>query len=166
MRRKYTVSEFERTNVTVTRRTLVSTGLSLASFLLLSGGACAEGWLTSWDEAAKVSQQTGKPILMDFTGSDWCIWCQRLKKEVFDTAEFQTWADRNVVLLELDFPQETEQPAAVKEQNAKLAERYAVQGYPTVLFVNAAGDKLAEYGYDKGGPSVWTLKAQTLLDKK
>ncbi len=60
--------------------------LTLSLSLLLGATARAEGdWLTSWDEAAKQSKKSGKPILIDFTGSDWCGWCIKLKKEVFDT---------------------------------------------------------------------------------
>lgn len=150
----------------LTRRNLVATGLTLATFILLTGGAFAEGWTTSWDEAAKISKRTGKPILMDFTGSDWCGWCKRLKKEVFDTAEFQKWADKNVVLLELDYPRGAQQPEAVKKQNSMLAEKYQIEGYPTILFVNHKGEQLGQYGYDAGGPSVWTKKAEEMLGKK
>jgi len=88
--------------------------------LLLAVAASAEPWLTSWDAAAKQSKATGRPILMDFTGSDWCIWCKRLKSEVFDTDEFKKWASQKVVLLEVDFPQSVPQLASVKAQNAKL----------------------------------------------
>lgn len=120
-------------------------------------------WLTSWDQAAKLSKQTGKPILADFTGSDWCHWCIQLKKEVFDKPAFKTWAKKNVILLELDYPEKKKQSAALKKQNEKLAEKYKIEGYPTVLFLDASGKKLGEYGYDEGGPSVWIKKASQMI---
>lgn len=131
-----------------------------------AGTAQAEAWLTSWDEAAKVSARTGKPILMDFTGSNWCGWCQKLKLEVFDTPEFAKWASKKVVLLELDFPQGIPQDAKLKQQNARLAEKYDVKGYPTIMFVTAKGDVLGQSGYGEGGPKAWTSKADELLKKK
>ena len=65
------------------------------------------GWIVSLDEAVALSEKTGKPIMANFTGSDWCGWCKRLKAEVFDTPEFKDWASDNVILLELDFPRRT-----------------------------------------------------------
>jgi len=103
---------------------------------------------------------------MDFTGSDWCIWCQKLKKEVFTTPEFEAWAAKNVVLLELDYPRSTPQPEAVKKQNTELAEKYGIEGYPTVLFVDASGKVLGKSGYKKGGPTTWTSSADELIHKK
>ncbi len=67
-------------------------------------------WLDSYEEAAKISKETNKPILANFTGSDWCRWCKVLDKEVFRTDEFKTWASENVVLLELDFPKKKKLP--------------------------------------------------------
>lgn len=148
-------------------RKLSVIALTLSLSLLLCAAARAEGdWLTSWDEAAKQSKKSGKPILIDFTGSDWCGWCIKLKKEVFDTPEFAAWAKKNVVLLEIDFPQSKPQSAELKKQNAALSEKYGIEGYPTIMFVNAKGDVLGQYGYDKGGPSVWTKNAEKMLKKK
>ena len=135
-------------------------------FLLFTRLASAETWLTSWDQAAAESKKSGKPILMDFTGSDWCIWCQKLKGEVFSTREFQAWAASKVVLLELDFPRAGQQSEAVKKQNAALAEKYNIEGYPTILFVDASGKVLGQTGYLKGGPAAWTGNADKLLKTK
>lgn len=142
--------------------------LALAAFatlasLTLAGGP---GWLTSYDEAIKESKKTGKPILADFTGSDWCYWCKRLDKEVFETAEFKTWAKQNVVLLYLDFPQKTKLSAKLTEQNSKLAEKFKIRGYPTVLVIDSKGTKKGELGYMEGGPSKWTAEANKFVKKK
>ena len=137
----------------------------ILGLLLLTGTTLADGktWHTDWQSASAESKETGKPILMDFTGSDWCGWCIRLKAEVFDTEAFRTWADKNVVLLEIDFPRGSEQPQSVVEQNRKLAQDYGVRGFPTIVFSNAKGEELGRYGYDRGGPSVWTSKAEKML---
>ena len=79
------------------------------SITLSSNAQESSKWFTSLEEAAKVSMSTGKPIMANFTGSDWCGWCKKLKREVFDQAEFKNWADENIVLLELDFPRRVAQ---------------------------------------------------------
>jgi protein disulfide-isomerase len=141
--------------------------LLLASALALgmAVSACAADWMTDYNKALAMSKKTGKPILADFTGSDWCGWCIKLKQEVFSKPEFNAWAKKNVILLELDYPRKS-QPAALKAQNAKLAEKYQIQGYPTILFLGSKGQVLGKYGYDRGGPSVWTSNASKMLKGK
>ncbi len=144
-----------------------SLALALCVLFLSSSAFAAEpGWLTSWDEAARKSKTTGKPILMNFTGSDWCGWCIKLKKEVFSTPEFQSWAAKKVVLLEVDFPRRTELDAKTLEQNKKLAEKFGIQGYPTIVFANAKGEQLGTSGYQEGGPAAWTKSAEQQMKKK
>ena len=89
-------------------------------------------WYTDLKQANEVSKATGKPIFALFTGSDWCIWCKRLEQNVFAKPEFIAWAKKNVVLLELDFPRNKQQPAELKAQNQGLAQQFKIQGYPTV----------------------------------
>ena len=102
-------------------------------------------------------------MLVDFTGSDWCGWCIKLHDEVFNTPEFQAWADSSVVLLELDFPQNKAQDSAIEEQNSRLAKKYNVQGFPTVLFIDGNEKVVAKYGYDRGGPTQWINKAKSMI---
>ena len=93
------------------------------------------GWLINFEEAYQKSTETNKPIMANFTGSDWCGWCKKLKKAVFDTEVFKSWANNNVILLELDYPRRTPQDPAIKQQNQNLQQtfRQFVRGYPTVL---------------------------------
>lgn len=117
-------------------------------------------WLTDFEEAKKLSRATKRPILADFTGTDWCSWCIKLHDEVWDTPEFRKWAAKNVILLELDFPRQKEQSPELKEQNQKLAKEYSVSGYPTVLFLDSKGKVLGRSGYKAGGPVAWTEDAE------
>lgn len=123
------------------------------------------GWGRDFDAALQESRRTGRPVLADFTGSDWCGWCQRLSAEVFQTSEFRDWADENVVLLELDFPRAGNQDPAEKRRNAELAERYGVRGFPTIVFLDAEGEKLGELGYVRGGPGPWLERARAVLGR-
>jgi len=116
-----------------------------------------EGWLVDVDKAYNLSKETGKPILANFTGSDWCGWCKRLTRSVFVKDDFKKWADDNVVLLELDFPKRKQLPAVVRAQNQNLQRAFQVRGYPTIwlfdLNKNASGQfdiaALGKTGYKK-----------------
>ena len=123
--------------------------------------AHAEGWMVDINKAYEVSKKTGKPIMANFTGSDWCGWCKKLKYEVFDKKEFKTWADKNVVLVELDFPRRFQIPQKYKEQNAGLQQAFKVTRYPTIWVFNLGKDDkeqftieaLGKTGYVKGVPA-------------
>ena len=107
--------------------------------------AHADGWLVNLEEARLLSLKTGKPIMANFTGSDWCGWCKKLKFEVFDKDEFKKWAEKNVVLLELDFPRKFQLPENIKQQNAGLQQAFQVTGYPTIWVFNLGKDDKGQY---------------------
>lgn len=125
----------------------------------------ASSWTEDYDAAVAKAKATGMLVLAEFTGSDWCGWCIRLRKEVFETAEFRAWATKKVVLLELDYPMDTPQSEALKAQNKALLKKYGVAGYPTVLFINGKGEQVGQLAYERGGPVPWVAKAQKILDR-
>jgi thioredoxin-related protein len=109
-------------------------------------------WLTDFKRAQEAAKATHKALLIDFTGSDWCPPCQQLQKEVFATAEFQNYAAKNFILLEVDFPRAKEQTREVATQNMELAQKFGVQGFPYILLLDSDGVKLGDrVGYDPGG---------------
>lgn len=120
-------------------------------------------WLESYKDAMDQAQSSSKPVLIDFTGTDWCVWCERLSEEVFDKATFQTWAEENVVLLKLDFPRSGNQSATLKRQNEGLAKKFEINSYPTVLFLAPDGSELGRTGYVKGGPSSFIKTAERII---
>jgi thioredoxin-related protein len=126
-------------------------------------GVDGRQWLESYDQAIALAKENQRPILVDFTGSDWCGWCIRLDEEVFSKAAFQDWAQDHVVLLKLDFPQTVPQSLELVEQNQQLAQQYGVQGFPTILFLSEGGKVLGSSGYLEGGPSAWIQDAQAKL---
>ena len=103
-------------------------------------------------------------MLLDFTGSDWCVWCMKLSKDIFSQPEFKEFAAKNLVLVESDFPSRKSLPDAVKAQNDALAAKFDVEGFPTLILVDAAGNEVARHvGYLPGGPGAlvkWVEKAQ------
>ncbi len=131
--------------------------LILTLLLLATVTARAElTWLTDLDEAKKVATKENKKLLVDFTGSDWCGYCIKLHKEVFDTPEFEKFA-KDYVLVELDFPKRKEQPAAEKAKNQAAQKKYGVNGFPTVLILTVGGKVLnrAEGYSPDSGPSAY-----------
>jgi thioredoxin-related protein len=150
---------------------------TLLTLLFILGSYAVEAqelvWNNNLKNSIEISNKTKKPLLLFFTGSDWCGWCIRLQTEVFKTPEFKKWANDNVVLVELDFPRRTVLAPEITEQNNQLQQFFAVQGYPTVWFVNATLndgkvniDKLGNTGYLAGGPKVWLETANGILKKK
>ena len=130
-------------------------------------------WETNVNKAIEVSKKTKKPMLLFFTGSDWCGWCIRLQKEVLKTPEFSAWAKQNVVLVELDYPRSKPQTNEIKQQNSQLQQIFSIQGYPTVHFATVSETKgkinfnsLGNTGYVSGGPSAWLGVANGILKKK
>jgi uncharacterized protein YyaL (SSP411 family) len=121
--------------------------------LVLAAAARAADWTEDYASAVARAKKENKVVLLDFTGSDWCVWCQKTDKEVFDTAKFKDFADRNLVLVKVDFPREKAQPDAVKAQNDKLQKQYNIEGFPTLIAVKPDGTTLfTQVGYRDGGP--------------
>ncbi len=97
-------------------------------------------WYTDFTQAHELSEKTGKPIFGFFTGSDWCGWCKRLQANVFAKDNFKEWADKSVILLELDFPRRSKLPPKLAQQNRELAQLFKVKGYPTVWIFDTVKD--------------------------
>lgn len=119
-------------------------------------------WVTNMAEAQKIATAENKDLLVNFTGSDWCVWCIRLKKEVFSQTAFSA-AAKDFVLVEIDFPQKKPQSDSEKKLNRELADKYKIEGYPTVLLMNANGEVYAKTGYKPGGAYKYV---QQLLELK
>ena len=131
---------------------LILSALVLAASTLFA----ADGWQTDYKAALELAAKTNKPVLLDFTGSDWCGWCIKLNKETFSQPEFTKFADKNLILVELDFPNSKPQPADVKKQNAELQKKYAVDGFPTLVLLDSKGKEITRnVGYLAGGPKAF-----------
>lgn len=135
--------------------TLRSTCLALFTAILLPALVEAGEWMTDFDDAKKIAAERNIPILVNFSGSDWCGWCIRLDKEVFSKEAFQAFAKKEVVLFLADFPRRTPLPEDVKKQNEALAQQFGVRGFPTILLLDADGELILRTGYKPGGPEAY-----------
>ena len=109
-------------------------------------------WNTDYTTSIAQAASQKKPVLLEFTGSDWCPPCMKQNKDVFEQPAFEEFAKNNLVLVKLDFPRSKPQSPEIKERNQQLAAQYQVQGFPTVILLNAEGKELArEVGYKGGG---------------
>jgi protein disulfide-isomerase len=140
--------------------------LTLCSALVLTASfamAAEDGWLTDFAQAKKVAAEKKLPILIDFTGSDWCGWCIKLDREVFSQKAFKDYAKDNLVLFKADFPRHKPQTDEVRKQNRKLAAEYALRGYPTIILVAADGTEIARTGYQRGGAEKYVEHLKKML---
>jgi len=121
----------------------------LASFTVgvaaLSASAFAtalEGWTANLDQAMDQAKTENKCLLVEFTGSDWCPPCIAMRKNVFSKKDFVTAASKKFILVELDFPKGDKELA---EKNQPLAEKYKIEGFPTVILFNSAGKEITRF---------------------
>jgi thiol-disulfide isomerase/thioredoxin len=120
----------------------------LALFLTAFSLQAADIWLTDYDAALKQAAADKKPLILEFTGSDWCPPCKALTANVFEKPAFEEFAKSNVVLVKFDFPRRKEQEEALKATNQAMAKKYQVQGFPTVILVSSSGEEMArKVGY-------------------
>lgn len=123
--------------------------------------AWAAEWMTDLEAAKAKAAAENKAVLIDFTGSDWCGWCIRLRKQVLDTPEFEAYARDKFVLMEVDQPQNPKFDQALLARNVKIAEHYAVEGFPTLLVITPQGDLVGGFSGFKSP----VQKAAEPLDK-
>jgi len=127
----------------------------VACFALLRVSAADLNWLTDVPKAEAQAKTENKLVLLDFTGSDWCIWCKKLDEDTFSKPEFAGYAKTNLVLVQLDFPDKKPQSDELKTANAALAKKYNIEGFPTLIALKPDGTVVwTQVGYLEGGPKV------------
>jgi protein disulfide-isomerase len=145
--------------------------LGLASLLVLLSGMTVYAevnnleWLVDFEEAKRISAEKELPVLAFFTGSDWCGWCKKLDREVLSTKEFAAYAASSLVLFMADFPSRKKIPKKEKVQNEKLAEKYGVRGFPTVMLLSADGKVIGKTGYRRNGGKAYVKHLRKLIAK-
>lgn len=133
------------------KKSILLPAIALFAFAL-STQAAGENWLTDYDVALAKAKEENKIILVEFHGSDWCPPCMKLNKEVLQNTSFKDFAEKELILVDADFPRKSELPEEVKAQNQKLAEKFGVKYFPTVLLLDEEENVLDKMvGFPKGG---------------
>ena len=141
---------------------LFAVAVALGVALLVPASSRAEaGWETDLKKAQAQAKSNNKLVFLDFTGSDWCGYCIRLDKDILSKPAFKEYANKNLVLVEVDFPRAKAQSGDVRKQNQELAEQYQIQGFPTIVVLNGAGKSVWRYdGYFPGGAEAFIAELE------
>ena len=130
--------------------------LFLTITLFLSPALTPSPWMTNLDKAKQIAKSEHKLILLNFSGSDWCIPCMKLRTDIFDSDAFMKYAKDNLVLLNADFPRKTKDQLTKEQQkeNDALAAKYNPEGrFPFTILLDSNGNKLKVWdGYYSDGP--------------
>ena len=137
----------------------------LSAVLLMSAGLARakDNWEEDYDKAAAAAKASGKYMLLDFSGSDWCGWCIKLDREVFSQKEFQDYAKDSLVLVLVDFPRQKKLPAKTVKQNEGLSQKYGIRGYPTIVILGPDGKLVGQTGYQPGGAAAYVTHLKELI---
>lgn len=138
----------------------------LILLMIISSSIFSQNWQTNFKEAQSQAKNFHKPIILVFSGSDWCAPCIKLDKQIFQSEVFKNYADKNVVLVKADFPRKKENslPEELKIHNKELAEKYNKNGYfPYVLMLDSNGKVLGELGYEKIEPQAYVDKLKSFV---
>ncbi|HEY4935898.1 MAG TPA: thioredoxin family protein [Puia sp.] len=127
------------------------------------------GWHTSLDEAEKIAQKEHIYILLNFSGSDWCGPCMRMRKEIFESDNFVKMADSGLVLVNADFPRKKKNQLEASQQkiNDEMADKYNSQGkFPYTLLLNSDGKVLRVWeGLPDESPESFTMEVREGMNK-
>jgi thioredoxin-related protein len=118
--------------------------LTLSHFFLFF----SPDWHHNLTEAQAIAQREHKYILLNFSGSDWCGPCIRMKKEIFESEVFKKMADTELVLVNADFPRNKKnQPTKEQEQlNEAMADKYNPLGkFPFTLLLDENGKVIGNW---------------------
>lgn len=130
----------------------------LLTALLFSFCLLGQDWKENYTEALLTSQQENKPLVLVFSGSDWCGPCKRLDRNIWQSETFKTYAAEHYVLYNADFPRKktNKLPEERLNANKQLAERYNPKGhFPLVLVLNGQEEVLGKTGYAKISPDAY-----------
>ncbi|MDM8160004.1 thioredoxin family protein [Labilibaculum sp. K2S] len=118
------------------------------------------------EDALQKAKTENKTIFLNFSGSDWCRSCILLKKTILNTDEFKKFAEKNLVILDVDFPRLKKNKLS-KEQtalNESLAANYNSKGqFPTVILMNSDAKVIGKTGYKKVSPEEYIEHLQSLI---
>ena len=125
------------------RKTLLFAAVLCGAVTLFGRGATTpHGWNDDFRMAQAIARRSNRPILLLLTGSDWCGYCMKLKREVLDRPDFKRFAHDRLVLVYADSPRRIALPPPLVEQNKHLGEKYHARGVPCTVILTPDGREL------------------------
>ena len=106
------------------------------------------GWETDFEKAKQTARAEHKNILLNFSGSDWCVPCINLKKDIFENNLFEKYANDHLILVNADFPRLKKHRLSVEQQakNDQLADIYNKDGiFPLTILLSSEGQVLKKW---------------------
>ena len=111
------------------------------------------------------AEQANKKLILVFSGSDWCIPCIKLEKEIWENSSFIQYAEQHYVLFRADFPKRKKNklPETIQQLNDRLASEYNPKGYfPLVVVLDTQGKVKGQLGYEKLTPEAYIALIEQL----
>ncbi len=137
-------------------------------FLILASLSNGFAQTSQLENAALLAKQENKLIFINFSGSDWCRSCMILKQSILETPEFESFASKELILVDVDFPRKKKNRLSKEqtEYNEKLAEKYNPDGqFPTIIILDSDLNIIAKTGYKRLSPSLYVNHIKTLISK-
>lgn len=126
------------------------------------------GWEHDFGIALQRAKQEHKLILLNFSGSDWCVPCIRLHKEIFEDNTFKSFADSNLILVKADFPRLKKNQLSKEQQkkNYQLADKYNPKGnFPYTILIDEKGKVIKTWeGYISTSAEQFTGQLKVFVD--
>jgi thiol:disulfide interchange protein len=92
----------------------------------------------SWAEALAEAKKQNKMIMVDFY-TTWCPPCKLMTKTTFADTKVGDFANQNFIAFKVD---------CERGEGIKLAEKYDIDSYPTICFIDKNGNlRNKEIGY-------------------
>ena len=129
--------------------------LAFVILMIVTTSLSAQKWETNFEVAKARAEKEGVNIVLVFSGSDWCIPCMKLEKNIWESQEFIKYSKDHFVLLRADFPKKKANALSKEQQerNDKLAEIYNPQGlFPLVVILDKKGKMRGSTGYKNLSP--------------
>ncbi|WP_319229104.1 thioredoxin family protein [Draconibacterium orientale] len=146
---------------------LKTASLTFLLTLIFSGISFGQNWQSDFQQSLQTAQAEDKPVILVFSGSDWCAPCMKLENEIWSSDEFKNYSAKHFVLYKADFPRKKKnQPDSEQvKANKQLAEKYNQKGFfPLVVVLDENGKVLGETGYKKLSPNEYIKHLETFVN--
>jgi thioredoxin-related protein len=142
--------------------------LFLIGLFFTSFAGFSQNWNSHFSDAKLEAEKSQKNILLVFSGSDWCAPCIKLDRNIWQSPEFKTFSDQNLILYKADFPKKKDNqlPPELAAENEELAKKYNKDGnFPLVVILDYNGTVKAVSGYTNNTPTEFINSLQSFTTK-